>query len=252
MGNTRTTLIRPRRLIASIALAPLIVCAVTLLLATVLFPTHWTTKATLPPSSMPPTYLAPIGPELTGVYIAVPAVPTRGDPLLGGVNLGVDFVSYTYGDSILNPAFQPWDPAVTPDPPSVELTRFRFGWPRRIVSLDDISTGASVADPAVMAYHRRAYALAKEYRGLNRPRWMPRFIPVYRIPVVVNWSNFAVNTAAMTPVAFALLCIPPALRAIRRRRRARRGRCPACGYDLQTLTTCPECGPTDAVSPERK
>lgn len=248
MGHNRTTLIRPRCLIASIALAPLIVCAVTLLLATVLFPTNWTTKSTLPPSSMPPTYLAPIAPDLKEVHIAIPASPSSGGPLFGGVNLGVDFISYAYGDSAFNPAFQPWDPAVTPDPPFVELTRFRFGWPRRIVSLDDISTGTSIADPAVMAYHRRAYALAKEHRGLNRPRWMPRFIPVYRIPVVVNWPNFAVNTTAMTPVAFVLLCIPPALRAIRRGRRARRGRCPACGYDVQTLTTCPECGPADARS----
>jgi len=30
--------------------------------------------------------------------------------------------------------------------------------------------------------------------------------------------------------------------ALKRRRRIRRGLCPACAYELAGLTTCPECG----------
>ncbi len=41
----------------------------------------------------------------------------------------------------------------------------------------------------------------------------------------------------------ALICLPAALRWERRRRRARGGLCPACGYDLRaTADRCPECG----------
>jgi hypothetical protein len=56
----------------------------------------------------------------------------------------------------------------------------------------------------------------------------------------------------VAPLLLALLtAVPPALwlaRAARGKRRARRGLCPACGYDLRaTPGLCPECGRMGAV-----
>jgi hypothetical protein len=69
--------------------------------------------------------------------------------------------------------------------------------------------------------------------------WGRRIIP----------AGFAINTLFYT----AILALPLSVFPIRRRLRARRGRCPKCGYDLAGLggaenteggAPCPECGAT--------
>ncbi len=60
-----------------------------------------------------------------------------------------------------------------------------------------------------------------------------------RIPLLPIWPGLAANTAIFASLwAIPTLTIP----AIRRHRRARAGRCHACGYDITTLPRCPECG----------
>ncbi|MCC5823103.1 MAG: hypothetical protein LAT64_10130 [Phycisphaerales bacterium] len=227
----------------SLALGFLITIGTAALLFTVLFPTTWTVTGSLPIDQTPPTYLAPIAPPLTEIYRTTASGPLDAVPLPG-----VDSIVFEYGPSLWSDAYQPWDPAASSDPTFVSLTRYRFGWPRRFLSMDSITTGQSVADPVVMAYHQRANDLAAEHRGLNRPAWVPRFIPIHRVPAVVDRTNLAINTAFWALICFGLIQCRYLIKAAIRRRRTRRGLCARCRYELQGLNTCPECG-SPAPSP---
>ncbi len=73
----------------------------------------------------------------------------------------------------------------------------------------------------------------------KRWRWYDR-----RLPLVPMWGGFIVNTIAYTPLAWLLLF---GLRAMRSRRRRRKGLCVRCTYDrtgLDPADPCPECGRT--------
>lgn len=242
MGHAPTHLLRPRRIFTSLALGLAMVITTTALLATFLFPGRSTVVRSPRIDAFPPTYLAPIAPPLTEISKTKPTNGLGGIPLLGSINPGVDSIEYSYGPAFWSDTYRPWDTTVTDEPPTVRLSRYRFGWPMRMLSMDDITTGQSIADPVVMAYHQRAYALAAADRGLNRPAWIPRFIPLHRIPIAVNWTGLAVNTAFWSAVCFLLLSCRPLIRSHIHRRRTRRSLCPTCRYEIQSLPTCPECG----------
>jgi len=211
------------------------------LVMTWLQPSSWTLQADLNPAEIEPQYIEPIAPRLSSATVAIPA-GGGGEALLGGVNLGVDSLTFEYGASIWDLNYQPWDPSVSDEPTNVSLIRYRFGWPMRFLSYDDISTGASVNNPVVMAYHQRAYGLAGVRRGLDRPSWLPGFIPLYRVPIAVDWWHLAVNLLLWTLVAFALLGLRPLVRRWIRTRRLKGGVCVGCCYPLEDLKICPECG----------
>ena len=61
------------------------------------------------------------------------------------------------------------------------------------------------------------------------------------LPLIPIWPGFAINTIFYAAIVWLLFAFPFALR---RRRRIKRGLCPACAYDLRgsPATTCPECG----------
>ena len=74
--------------------------------------------------------------------------------------------------------------------------------------------------------------------GLPMPDWLARGFNIY-FPIGVIWPGFAINTifyAAMLWFPFA------AFGRIRRRRRIKRGLCPACAYPVGTSDVCTECG----------
>jgi hypothetical protein len=250
MGHAPAKLFRPRRILASLAIGLVMMTTTTALLATFLFPRSSTVVRSPRIDAFPPTYLAPIAPPLTEISKTKPTSVFGGIPLLGTINPGVDSIEYSYGPAFWSDTYRPWDTTVTEEPPTVRLSRYRFGWPMRMLHMDDITTGQSIADPVVMAFHQRAYALAAHHRGLNRPAWIPSFIPLHRIPIAINWTGLAVNTACWGAVCFLLLSCRPLIRFHIHRRRARRGLCPTCRYELQSLPTCPECGqPNDPAAP---
>lgn len=79
------------------------------------------------------------------------------------------------------------------------------------------------------------------YRGLFTTNGKRPPIPVNEtvsIPLLLIWPNLLIDTAFYAVLSFGLFAAHRALR----RRRYPKGHCPACGYDLQSLTTCPECG----------
>jgi hypothetical protein len=65
--------------------------------------------------------------------------------------------------------------------------------------------------------------------------------PAKLLPYLPIWRGLFADTIVFA-VPWALLLLAPAL--VRRRRRARRGACPKCGYDLRGNVgpRCPECG----------
>ncbi len=72
-------------------------------------------------------------------------------------------------------------------------------------------------------------------------------------PIVPIWPGI-VHDSAMLLASFAFLSgfwfVPARFRATRRTRRAARGLCPGCAYDLARLTAsiCPECGQPISIS----
>ncbi|MEX0876808.1 MAG: hypothetical protein WD114_05050 [Phycisphaerales bacterium] len=225
------------KLAVSIVLGSVLCALITALLLTYLRPTNWVSRSgTLPLSEFEPTYLEPIAPELGGVFRFSPSTG-NGSFLVYRINVGSDMMNYSYGFPEMR-----WDPARSESPSAVQLRRYRFGWPMRFLSYDEISTGASVNNPVVMAYHKRAYALAGARRGLDRPSWLPEFIPLFRVPTAVEWLPLAINLLLWSLAAFLLLAMSPLLKHWIRVRRFRRGVCVKCCYPLEELLRCPECG----------
>jgi hypothetical protein len=73
--------------------------------------------------------------------------------------------------------------------------------------------------------------------------------PKYRfVPLRPIWPGFAINTLFYAGILWGGWLMLAAPLALRRRRRIRRGVCPACGYDLRgraadsEANLCPECG----------
>jgi hypothetical protein len=60
------------------------------------------------------------------------------------------------------------------------------------------------------------------------------------------WPGFAINTLFYAGILWVMFAAPFALR---RRRRIKRGLCPACAYPVGDSSVCTECGKT--VQPRR-
>jgi hypothetical protein len=131
-------------------------------------------------------------------------------------------VTARYHRSLTPPTFIPpaEREAWAANEPTRSLTLLGFGYQfhegRIVAPIGDDS------DEPRISYHSRD-------RTLTLPYWAPLF------------------AGAVLP----LIVLRRAAREHRRRRAARRGICPTCGYDLRaTPDRCPECGATTATTPE--
>src|SRR5690606_21534602 len=74
------------------------------------------------------------------------------------------------------------------------------------------------------------------------------------IPTDPVFRGFAINTVFYAALMGSILALPLSFFPIRRRLRARRGRCSKCGYDRAGLAgvaaACPECGAVGSVAAE--
>jgi hypothetical protein len=134
------------------------------------------------------------------------------------------------------PAWGTFASGSAPDPDQTSATvgtDHGFGWPRP--ALWYTVHGAYLGN----------YAIATEIQGgylLTPPSTLDvRAYGFRAIPTRPYWPGIIGNTALFAG-AWAVLLLMPGL--LRRRLRRRRGRCPACGYDLCGLagSGCPECG----------
>jgi hypothetical protein len=106
------------------------------------------------------------------------------------------------------------------------------GWPARcLVGFYDHRTNRG---------SRQAWLIGRTWRydlgGPPGPGGLPRALPLRPI-----WTGLLINSVFYGVLIGALML---AAAALRRRRRARTGHCPACGYDLRATDheRCPECG----------
>ena len=234
---------------SSVVLGAVLCLLWTSLLFTYLRPNSWTSnKGALPLDNFEPTYIEPIAPELTQIMRLTPT-PGSGRYLIFNVDVGISLEMYTYGTTKVSRTMIPGsraaplrDPTQSDIPDAVGISRYQYGWPFRMLSFDEITTGLSTTDPLVMAYHQKAYDLAGAHRGLDRPAWLPSFIPLYRVPIAFNWFALILNVLAWSVISYAILSIRPMLRALIVHRRRKLGLCCNCKYTLEGLTQCPECG----------
>ena len=76
--------------------------------------------------------------------------------------------------------------------------------------------------------------------GWKEP-WYRRLLPFWPV-----WPGFAINTVFYGSILWLLRA---GLAALRRRRRIKRGLCPACAYPVGDSEVCTECGARVTVSP---
>ncbi len=118
-------------------------------------------------------------------------------------------------------------------PPQHVLNRMEFGFPFRCLfsQASWLHTALSTAEP-------------KLHQGILltwRPEWIMIQNTLYtsQLPLAPIWRGLLLNTTSFGLVSF--LCWRGYVHA-RAVLRLRRGHCSQCGYDLQSLSMCPECG----------
>ncbi len=84
-------------------------------------------------------------------------------------------------------------------------------------------------------------SMLKDQGALELPQWLG-FRPGTTLPYLPIWPGLIANTVFWGGAWWCALFVPA---MVRKRRRIKRGQCPACGYDLSANpagTPCPECG----------
>lgn len=126
---------------------------------------------------------------------------------------------------------------LTPGKPFEPYSSYiEIGWPRAsiVVTDDTMLEDYTWSIPLTMSAYIDPFPTDPLVARLSRSPGIQTMQPL--------WRGVAANTliyATVVAVLFNLRLIPG---AFRRHRRARKGRCTSCGYDIAGLATCPECG----------
>jgi hypothetical protein len=117
-----------------------------------------------------------------------------------------------------------------------------YGWPRpALYSISTVTFGDVTTSLISMTSVKETTGWAVSKWSHPRPFYPTPFSAV--IPLRPMWGGFAIDSAAFAGI-YALLSAPLWVTRIRRYRRAARGLCIWCGYDLKGAPSgaCPECG----------
>jgi hypothetical protein len=113
---------------------------------------------------------------------------------------------------------------------SMSVTWEDYGWPMSALRAIEWSESSGLGKLKVV---KTAY-VAVERPSDNRPvRWLP-IRPI--------WPGFAINTLFYAGILWGGWLLFAAPLAVRRRRRIKRGLCPACAYPVGDSPVCTECG----------
>lgn len=131
-----------------------------------------------------------------------------------------------------------WGTFAQPSPPPLDIdigADTAFGWPRLCLWHSAVSRYNNATSSVTGGTLHGGLLVRGEISVRGRD---------YRaLPLRPIWSGLAADTALFAALSWLLLFMPS---IARRRLRARRGACPACGYDLRATppgSPCPECGP---------
>jgi hypothetical protein len=207
----------------------------------------------LDPNTTPlPDYLDDSVPPITTITRYTPH--GKCDPIFPFLpDFGIEVTEYEFG----TPAY--WDIKHSPEQISwFLLVRTRFGWPFRAAYLDSSRRAMRLpySDQKLAADHAKIQQKHDDnikqrtgYRaGFDAPAWIhcSSYHGVFRLPLAPIIHGLLANLAIHTTIAsipFILFAV------IRRDHRKYNNRCLTCGYELNDLQTCPECGTESALNP---
>jgi hypothetical protein len=115
--------------------------------------------------------------------------------------------------------------------------QFRAGWPCWALYGDAC---AAPAGPDAFRSAMKTRKLSYAFRYALPPK-QTKYPPEIRrsFPLLPIWPGFAINTIFYAAILWLLFAFPF---MIRRRRRIKRGLCPACAYPVGDSAVCTECG----------
>lgn len=123
----------------------------------------------------------------------------------------------------------------------------RAGWPMHAMMTEQYAIGPR--PPIERVQDMPLVSLRHGLRGgliLHHQPQHPMLHPLghHSLPLMPLWPGFAVNTAFYAAsIATLWLTVSGGLHLMgTKKRRRKRGLCESCGYDIQGLPTCPECG----------
>ncbi|MEX0876809.1 MAG: hypothetical protein WD114_05055 [Phycisphaerales bacterium] len=182
----------------------------------------------------PPVYLEGLIPEF---HVAYPCWPDdRHKPWQLWLEPGISFTQYEFGEE-----YTEWDRQLHGDiPPGFAILRGSFGFPFRCAYYEAKYYVANGGGPFTTEFFERCIDRAGFRYGIPLPKtnnqwdWVER-----RLPIVPHWGGMTLNTLIYGGT-LALMVVLPA--SMQRFSRLRGGRCLACGYDLEGIDQCPECG----------
>lgn len=214
-------------------------------------------------TALAPALLSPLNPPVAGgpgaAEVAQSLPPNWGEaslPMLWSRGLGLDLwqgswvLSYEGKDPTLrsHEAQKEHNAALhaSADPPDIRIVVLaldggRVGWPCRAFHWYDSSMFPGLGVDGELTRNgsagltRLSVPTAAPLASITLiPALGPRAIPIHPI-----WPGLLINFAIYTLLAAAFILLIPALKS--RRRRAR-SQCARCGYQINTLPICPECG----------
>ena len=172
------------------------------------------------------------------LYSEMTLVRGRGDNSLSMVSDHESFLLYSgFGRRGL-PRLPKWSQLYSlPEDPERVCMEYAAGWPCVAVQyLATVKTPTKAFDPKKNEYESVGLP------GLRTSDWLMQKRAGILLPIQPLWPGFAMNTifyAVILSAAWLLFAFPIALR---RRRRIKRGLCPACAYPVGTNSVCTECG----------
>jgi len=185
-----------------------------------------------------PSYLGELTPPFESAYLTTPfGKSIRSWYYKHLPDFGTDHIEYIYSEPDVA---DDWTPLSLDDsPPWMSITRYRFGWPMRAMYWDSVGWSPGGGSGYFQPFAKKINSRAGLNDGFATPRWWPTSDQNYRMPIKILWGGFLVNV-----ILFASLWIVPGFvwRTGRTQRRRHRGLCVECGYALEDLDACPECG----------